>query len=192
MSHSRAQNIAVTIGRCLLLVGLTAAFQGCRDKTPLVPWKSGTTVIPGQFGWDVETDSIVHPTRIPTADLWWNLISEQEKYLTTMHGAAAAVVKNGSYEQIDGVFIRRQRLTEQRIGGKDEPGVLAPGTIIVFRTANGVFGKLQIIGYRSLHDFSFPQIAAYLDQWRAAALQRPDYERYHIEVKWQLYRPDQK
>lgn len=127
MSHSRARNSILAVGGGLLLISLAGVFQGCKDKTPLVPWKSGTTVIPGTFGWDVETDSVVHPIGDPTADLWWDLISEQEKYLVTVSGAAAAVVKSRSYEQIDAAFIRRQRLTEQRIGGKDKAGVLAPG-----------------------------------------------------------------
>ena len=76
MSHSRARNSILAVGGGLLLISLAGVFQGCKDKTPLVPWKSGTTVIPGTFGWDVETDSIVHPIGDPAADLWWNLISE--------------------------------------------------------------------------------------------------------------------
>jgi hypothetical protein len=117
------------------------------------------------------------------------MVSEKERYLTPTHGAAAALVKGKSYEQIDAAFVSRRRMQTRKIDAGDKAGMLDPGAIIVFRTADGTLGKLQIVGYRRLRDLSFPQASAYLDTWKAATSQRPDIERGHLEIKWQLYRP---
>jgi hypothetical protein len=173
----------------VVLIGATVGLRGCSTPTPAVPWASGTTAVPGTFGWDVETNSIVDPLRVSVADFWWEMVSEKERYLTPTHGAAAAVVKGKAYEQIDAAYVDRQRLRTKKIDAGDKAGVLDPGTIIVFRTADGTLGKLQIVGYHRLHDLSFPQAAAYPDATKAVIAQRPDIERGHLEIKWQLYRP---
>ncbi len=154
-----------------------------------VPWASGTTTIPGAFGWDAETDSIVDPLRVPVADFWWEMVSETQRYLTPTHGAAAAIVKGKAYKEIDGTFVGHRLLHAKKFDAGDKTGVLDPGTILVFRTADGTLGKLQIVGYRRLHDLSFPQANAYPEEKKTIIAQRPDIERGHVEVKWQLYRP---
>ncbi len=181
--HPRAQ-----AGLAVLIV-LGGVLPGCKRATPAVPWVSGTTVIPGTFGWDAETNSIVNRLQVPVADFWWETVSEKERYLTPMHGAAAAVVKGKTYEQIDAAFVDRQRMRTKKIDAGGTAGVLDPGTIIVFRTADGTLGKLQVVGYRRLHDLSFPQASVYPDSSKGVIAQRADIERYHLEVRWQLYRP---
>ena len=42
---------------------------------------------------------------------------------------------------------------------------------------------------RRLHDLSFPEASAYLDTSKAAINRRLDIERGHLEIQWQLYRP---
>jgi hypothetical protein len=179
---------------CVALIALLGVGMptGCGKKsdTRAVPWKSGTTVIPGTYGWDVETDAIVNPLMSTAADFWWEQVSETERHLRLMHGIGAAVVTNRSYEQIGPEFLHHRRFLQGRIDGLNEQGALAPNTIIVFRTAHGTLGKLQVVRYRPLHDLSFPEAMVYDDGWKSAALQRPDVEQYHIEVKWALFRPN--
>jgi hypothetical protein len=170
----------------LILAGLT--WRGCGQQVTAVPWASGTTIIPGQFGWDAETDSIVDPLRVPVADFWWEMVSETQRYLTPINGTVAAVVKSKSYEQIDATFVARRHLRTAKIDGGDKAGVLDPDTVIVFCTADGTLGKLQIVGYRRLHDLSFPQASAYPDTTKSSIAQHTNIERGHLEVKWQLYR----
>ncbi len=189
MTSRRIRVGCLALGSLMVLIGLGVALRGCSRQTPAVPWVSGTTIIPWTFGWDAETNSIVDPLRVPVADFWWEMVSEKERYLTPTHGAAAALVKGKSYEQIDAAFVSRRRMQTRKIDAGDKAGMLDPGAIIVFRTADGTLGKLQIVGYRRLRDLSFPQASAYLDTWKAATSQRPDIERGHLEIKWQLYRP---
>jgi len=189
MSHPRIQVHHLAQTSLAVLIVLAGVLPGCKRATPAVAWASGTTIIPGSFGWDAETDSIVDPLQVPVADFWWEMVSEKERYLTPTHGAAATVVTGKTYEQIDAAFVDRQRTRTKKIDAGDKAGVLDPGVIIVFRTADGTLGKLQVIGYRRLRDLSFPQAGAYSDAKKQVIAQTTDIERGHLEVKWQLYRP---
>jgi hypothetical protein len=177
------------LGSLVVLLGLGVGLRGCSTQTSAVPWASGTTVIPGTFRWDVETDSIVGPLSVPVADFWWETISEKESYLTPTHGTEAAVVTDKTYGQIDAAFVDHQWMRTKKIDAGGKTGMLEPGTIIVFRTADGTLGKLQVVGYRRLQDLSFPQANAYSDAQKRLIAQHPDVERYHLEIRWQLYRP---
>ena len=178
----------LVLGSLVVLIGVGVGLRGCSGQTPAISWASGTTIIPGAFGWDAETDGIVDPLSVPVADFWWEMVSEKQRYLTPTHGATAAVVTGKAYEQIDAAFVARQYMRTKKIDAGDKSGVLGPGTIIVFRTADDTLGKLQIVGYRRLHDLSFPQANAYSEAQKSVIAQRPDVERYHLEIKWQLYR----
>jgi len=66
-------------------------------------------------------------------------------------------------------------------------GVLKPGCVIVFRTSRGKFGKLRIVGYRALHDFSFPEAVNLSEDWKRFVLSKPDNPQYHLQVRWALF-----
>jgi hypothetical protein len=104
------------------------------------------------------------------------------------NGAKMRLISNRDFNEIDEAFIRAQDLSQAYINGADENGELPPGAIVVFRTAEGNFGKLQVEKYRALHDFSFPEAANLRDSWREMVLKKPDQEKYHLQVKWQLFR----
>ncbi len=65
---------------------------------------------------------------------------------------------------------------------------LTPGTVLALRTTEGNFAKLRVVGYRSCHDFSFPEAKLLSAEWRANGLKTPDQQNYHLEVEWVLYR----
>lgn len=176
----------------ILASAVTGALQGCKKQndSSAVPWKSGTTVIGGNLGWDAEADRVLDP-RAATADLWWELISETRSGLTPVNGATIAIIKNANYDRIGPDVIRRTRMAPQRLEGSSTDDTLTPGAVVVFRTSDGTLGKLQVVAYHPLHDLSFPGAAAYPDSWKQEALRRPNYERFHIEIKWSLFRPDE-
>ena len=79
---------------------------------------------------------------------------------------------------------------DRNSGSEDERAVFdrCLRQLIVFRTAEGNFGKLQIDQYRALHDFSFPEAAQYLsDDMREFLLSEPNFETYHLQVTWKLF-----
>src|SRR5439155_7035723 len=56
------------------------------------------------------------------------------------------------------------------ISGADNFGALKPGTVVVFKTAEGHYGKLQVIRYRSIDDFPFPDVTQLARPWRDLVL----------------------
>jgi hypothetical protein len=184
--RSRRRRRIVPAGFALLLIGFALAAAGCKEKSqpPLPVWKSGTTIIPGTFGWNAETGTIVPPDN---ADLWWEMVAETECYLTPCNSARAALVKHRTYEELTGRHLERWHMPEERIPGFGQSDALAQGAVIALRTAEGNLGKLQVVGFRPLHDLSFPEASVYTEQWKTQAATRPDHERYHIEIKWTLY-----
>lgn len=184
---ARARMIAST----LVLAGIVVGWAGCKgkDQPPIPVWKSGTTVIPGNAAWDAETDSMVHSSDTPSADLWWEMVSETQRYLIPCNDARAAVAKHKSYEEITGRHLERWHMPREKLSGSDGDDRLQPGTVIAFRTAEGTLGKLRIVGFRPLHDLSFPEAGVYTEAWKAEAANRPNYERYHIEIEWTLFQP---
>jgi len=119
---------------------------GCRrEPPPPALWKSGTTVIAVNASWDAESDSTNDGSQ---ADLHWQHVSPTEQYLSPVNGARAAIVKYRSYEQVDGVFLQRWHMPKERIPAGDADGMLAGGTVVAFRTAEGTLGKLEVIGFR--------------------------------------------
>src|SRR5512143_3255520 len=106
---------SLALGSLAVLIGAAVGLRGCGTQTPAVPWVSGTTIIPGNFGWDAETNSIVDPLGVSVADFWWEMVSEKERYLTPTHRAEAALVKGKTYEQIDAAFVGRRRMRAGKI-----------------------------------------------------------------------------
>ncbi|MFC1907135.1 hypothetical protein ACFLW8_03510 [Chloroflexota bacterium] len=143
------------------------------------------TVILGTAGWDVETNKLVSRDM---ADFWWQQVTGTERYLVPENRAKAKLIQNGDFDKIDPAFIKGQNLSEERISGSDQGGLLSPGAIVVFETAEGNLGKLQIEKYRASHDFSFPEAAYLPEGWKKFALEKPNVEMYHLQVRWQLFR----
>jgi hypothetical protein len=144
-----------------------------------------TTVILGTWFWDVESNT---QGKSKTADFWWSQTTAIERYLIPVNETKVKMITNQAFDDIDEAFIRTQELYQVRFSGSDKNGVLNPGTILIFRTAEGNFGKMQVERYRSNHDFSFPEAVNLDDSWREMVLKRPNREKYHLQVKWQLFR----
>jgi hypothetical protein len=181
MNRHAAHNVTA------LSILVAVVLAGCkREGAAQSPWKSGTTIIPGTLSWDVESGSFGAGNG---TDFSWQHLSATERYLVPENGTEAAVVKHRSYEQIDSLFLQRWHMPKERISGSDSDGLLTPGTVIAFRTAEGTLGKLQVVGFRPLDDLSFPEAGAYPEGWKNEVADLPNIERYHIEIRWTLFQP---
>jgi hypothetical protein len=174
---------------CRLLLPIVVLLAGgCRKQPAAVAWKSGTTVIPGNTAWDAEADSLDPTFGAPTTDFRWEQASPTQRYLTPVNGAQAAVVRETNFDEIGPRFFAHWRMPQTRIDGADD-GALPPGAVVVFRTRDGTLGKLQVVRYLDLHDFSAQAVKDLGEDYQQKALQRENAERFHIEIQWQLYRP---
>ncbi len=173
----------------LSMVVAAVVLAGCKrtDVGPAVG-SSGTAIIPGTLSWDAETNAI---DANEPADFRWEQATPTERYLVPINGTKAAIVKHRTYEQVDGLFLKRWHMPQERISACDTDSVLAPGAVVAFRTAQGTLGKLQVVGYRPLHDVSFPGAEALPEGWADRVAGRPDIEQYHLEIEWTLFRPEQ-
>ena len=188
ITRNRTKRAKISTTLAVLLAAGAWALGGCKEKDqpPIPAWKSGTTVIPGTFGWDAEGDAIVSPDN---ADLWWEMVAEAERYLTPRNGARAAIVKHKTYDELTARHLERWHMPDEKLPATGTADSLSPGTVVAFRTAEGIFGKLKIVGFRPLHDLSFPEASVYSEQWRSQAAGRPNDQRYHLEIEWALYQP---
>ena len=143
------------------------------------------TVLLGTRAWDAESDK--QDSR-DTADFWWEHATDIERYLVPRNGSRAKLVSHADFDRIGPSFIDRQDLSRAKISGSDHGGLLRPGSVVVFRTAEGNWGKLQVERYRALHDFSFPEAAYLSEKTKRFFLTKPNREVYHLQVRWQLFR----
>jgi len=50
-----------------------------------------------------------------------------------------------------------------------------------FPYGGGWGGKLQVLGYKPLHDFDFPEAASLTEAWKQFALSQPNIPLYHLQ-----------
>ena len=173
--------------KLLVILVAAAAFGGCaasKDKAKVV---YRTAIILGTCSWDAETNQLILGEK---ADFRWTHVNDTERFLTPANGAKAAVVTASDYRAIDLDFVRNHRLSEERISGSDHEDILPPGTVVVFKTAEGNYAKLRVVGYRGLDDLALsemramaPDIAISEVQWAELIRDVPNITRYHIEVE---------
>jgi hypothetical protein len=172
---------------CCVALAMALCTLGCGGKQPEPP--ANVTIIPGTFSWDAATGQL----SAAMGDLAWEQVSETTRNLTPMHGTRIKLIENRPFDDISLRFIKKQSLTAHSLSASDEGGLLRVGSVAVFRTSQGRYGKLRVEGFRSLHDFSFPEIAAAFSDtsrfnaWKSAAARKPNMEKYHLVVKWVLY-----
>lgn len=166
----------------LVTVVVAAAFAGPvrgHEDAPGDRPKSGQTVILGTWTWDIEADTLGGKN----TDVWWEIVTEDEKYLTPTNGTQLALVAGRSYDELKAADLKGAAYSTAKIGIGD----LKPGTIVALRTKGGNLAKLKVVEYHDLHDLSFKE-ARYLDEGRKAFLKsRPNIKDYHIELRWELF-----
>ena len=145
--------------------------------------KNKTAVMPGSHYWDIDNQRF---GKSDTADFLWTFGTENNGCFRTVNSAKMAMVRNFSFDKINLSIIRAQNLIEGRAYTVRD-GHIQPGTVIAFQTAEGKYGRLEILGFRSSHDFAFKEAANLPEKWKKFALKKPEIKAYHLEVKWRLF-----
>ena len=121
------------------------------------------TIIEGTFSWDVETNSLSAEEEI--ADFWWEQDSATIRALVPSNGTLAALEAEEAFENIDSNFVQNSRLNDESLSGSDINPDLVPGSVVIFRTSEGRFGKLQVVEYLPMQNVI----------------------NYHLKVAWRLF-----
>jgi hypothetical protein len=140
----------------------------------------GRTVIPGTWSWQVEGNRI-EATR---ADLFWQQVSATERNLVPQGGAGWAIVQGRPFEKITLADLKKAEYSTGKLPGSS----LRPGTVVALRTRGGKLARLKVVGYRALHDTSFPEARHLSPAWVRFAQGQPNTQEYHLEVDWVLYK----
>lgn len=148
--------------------------------------KDKTTVMLASHYWDIDNQRF---GKSDTADFLWTFGGDNNTgFFKTTNRAKMAMIISRSFDKIDSSIARAQNLIEQRIfQDADRGGRIKPGAVIVFETAEGKLGKLEILGFRSSHDFSFREAVSLTEEWKKFVLKKPEIRHYHLEVKWRLF-----
>ncbi len=168
-----------------VVLGLTGCNKDVAVKDNVVqkaPTTYSTTVILGTYSWDVETDTL---GSTPKSDFWWQRVDGKTGNLVAKNGTTVEVVSK-DFDSIDENYIKQfPALRDGRISNSE----IKPGTVAMFRTGEGHYGKLRIKGYRALHDFDFKEAREHLsDSWKTFVLRKPNTQKYHLVVEYKLYK----
>ena len=130
-------------------------------------YRSGTDYkIKGTWQWDIDTGETDGD-----ADFHWRVLNEEgEQYLTPKNGAEFAVVTDVDYADIDKEYIVGVSLSPDPINGAYNDDTLVAGSILVFKTSEGRFGKFLITEFE---DYDTGYIV---------------YRNYNMIVDWVLYK----
>ena len=140
----------------------------------------GQTVILGTYSWDIETNSQRGPARM---DVWWEQVRTGVQFLVPQAGAGFGIVNDVPFDKLGQAELSKLRYIPERLPNT----ALSRGTIFGLRTSEGNFARVQVVGYRDSHDFSFESAQIIPEDRRALGLKRPNVKNYHLEVSWVLF-----
>jgi hypothetical protein len=163
------RQLSLWIGAALLVLAVSCSVASAETRTVLL----------GTWDWDAETNGFV---RGESADFVWEHAGNGDSALRLLNHAAAALSPGRAFEQIDSTYARKMELSKIRFSAK----ALKPGTTIVFRTAEGRYGKMAVAGFRSSHDVGFDEATFLPDKVKAFLKSRDERKDYHLEVRWEL------
>jgi hypothetical protein len=85
------------------------------------------------------------------SDLQWEEISGKNDmhFFAPLNKARFTIVKGKSYKSIDKNYVKRKKLSGTLITALDFGRTLTKGTVLVFKTTEGHYGKMKILGFKS-------------------------------------------
>lgn len=140
----------------------------------------GRTVIMGTWYWDIESNS---QGKITGSDLWWQQVDDVQQFLVPLGATGITLLENRDFSSIGVEDLKALKYGRCPI----ENIKLGPDSILAVKTVEGNYVKIRIIGYREMHDLSFPDTRYGRQSWFAYLLTRPNNLKYHLEVDWTMF-----
>lgn len=167
----------------LLLIPIIAlGLLGCSQNTP-TPNKTQNTTLLGTYTWDVESNK--QGDSHSRVDFWYQRKDANSGALVSKNGTTIEVVDLEYSAITKNDITSRPMLRDGRISSSN----LKVGTVAIFKTSEGNFGKLRIVGFKALHDFDFKEARENTSQsTKKYLLSKPNNRKYHLVVEYQLFR----
>jgi len=85
------------------------------------------------------------------SDLQWKALPGKNDmhFFAPLNKARFTIVKGKSYKSIDKNYVKRKKLSGTLIAALDFGRTLTKGTVLVFKTTEGHYGKMKILGFKS-------------------------------------------
>jgi len=174
--------------KTVLLTMMVLGFLGCTQNTPLAKEVTKATnsenaiTLLGTYTWDVESNK--QGGNDSKVDFWLNKIDNKTSNLIPKNGATVEVTQE-HYASVDKAYMQQFPIFRD---GKVSNHDIKVGTVVMFKTAEGNYGKLRIVGFKALHDFHFKEAQSLDQQWREFVLTKPNIQKYHLVVEYKLYK----
>lgn len=152
--------ISVLILACSLQIS-------CSREKPPTEEVSQTKILKGTWNWDIDSNT---DGAKQGADIWWEHVNENERYLVPRNGALLGVIKDKTFERLNLGDLERASLTDNRISASDTKPDIDSGTILAVRTSEGNLVKLEVIGF---------------DPLKSSGL---DIAKYHMRLRYVVYK----
>lgn len=146
--------------------------------------RTGTTVLLGTYQWDVDSDQLEVTN---AADLWLNHIDEDSFQLTPLNGANIALLGRYSCGDITPEQMAQGRYRTTPLIERSAYPLIGEGSVIGIVTNSRKLAKLCVRGYRSSHDFGFPEASLLTKKWKSMVRQQAPVQRYHMILTWTIY-----
>jgi hypothetical protein len=163
----------------------SSVFAYADYSTPTPP---KTTVIRGGTDWDADTATpVVSKDKANTIDFFLEYHYPRAGLRPEL-GAKAASVNNVNMSQINFSYVKQN---EGKLSTNLIPiSMLEPGSIVIFQTSDKNVGKMQIIKYYRSTDFTYKGAESVPEGWKKFYFNEPVVENCHMEVNWQLMKPE--
>jgi hypothetical protein len=139
------------------------------------------TVVLGTWAWTVLGNKMGD---MAGADLWWEQVSDTQRNLVPLGGTGWVLLESKAFEKVTLAVLKKASYSTRKLPGSS----LRPGTTLALRTRDGRYAKLKVVGYRELHDTSFPEAKHLRPEWVRFARSRPNCKEYHLELDWVLFK----
>ncbi len=156
---------------------------GCANNTPVTTESTNANRITllGTFTWDVESGRLGGSDN--KTDFWFEKIDSKTSNLIPRNGTTVEVTKK-SFASLDKAYMKTFPIFRD---GKVSNSDIKVGTVVMFKTAEGHYGKLRIVGFKSSHDFNFKEAREYLtDSYKKFSLSKPNNKKYNLVIEYKL------
>jgi len=161
---------------------------GCSENKPIVKEQinvssnSKYVTLLGTYTWDVESGKLGGSDS--NVDFWLEKIDAVTTNLMPRNGTTVEVTKK-SFASLDKAYLQQFPIfRDGRVSNSD----IKIGTVVMFKTAEGTYGKLRIVGFKSSHDFNFKEAKEYLsDSYKKYSMGKPLNKKYNLVVEYVLF-----
>jgi hypothetical protein len=141
------------------------------------------TTLTAGYPWDIENNIMRVATFFSLPDLEWVAVSDTEYSLDPKWSTTLMVVTDTAFGDIDEEYITGQTMSSDPIPGTS----LTVGAIVIIKTFDGSYAKLQVEQFFNSQDFSFAEASSIDADARAKLNAAPAKENFSIQFKWKGY-----